>query len=480
MGINLEYRRDNFSGYTDIFGLNDRRGEDFFGEEREPESPTERGRVLFRHKHMLPKDWQAQLELSYQCDRNFLEQFFTNDFNAGKEQDTLIYLKKQRDNWAFTSLLQIRINDFDTQTESLPEFAFHTVGKPLLNDLLTLYAEARAGIKRYRPDDESALIGSHTFLRVDIRQEIDWPVHLGPLNVTPYVMNRATYWDEAPIDGEKNRSYNQAGVRANMHFWRIFDVENRMWDINHLRHVVTPEAHAFIGETDVRPGDLYPMDPDIEQQLQRKRGVNFALNQRLQTKRGLPGKEWITDWMRLNISAGFYESAETTMPSGGRFFSYRPEYSLARDHVNAEYFWHISDSTTLLVDTNYDWDLGKFRRINGAIAVQRNPRLRYFLGARWLRDQGSGIGTAGINYKINRKYSISAFQQYDFEYRDGRNLATSISIIRRLSRWYTGLTFTYDEATDDVGLAIAFWPEGIPETRIGLRANSLLGRSDRN
>ena len=214
---------------------------------------------------------------------------------------------------------------------------------------------------------------------------------------------------------------------------------------------------------------------------QRRRGVNVALYQRLQTKRGLPGKERITDWMRLNISTGFYQSAETTMPSvGGRFFGYRPEYSLARDHVNAEYFWHISDSTTVLADTNFDWETGKFRRINGAIAVHRDPRVRYFLGGRWLRDQNSGVGTAGINYKINRKYSVSAFQQYDFEYRDGRNLATNISIIRKLPRWFAAVTFSFNEATDDVALTVTLWPEGIPETRLGVRTSSLLGRSDRN
>ena len=110
----------------------------------------------------------------------------------------------------------------------------------------------------------------------------------------------------------------------------------------------------------------------------------------------------------------------------------------------------------------------------------RDPRLRYYLGARYLDDLNSCVGTAGFNYELTRKYSFSLFQQYDFQYEGGHNLATSATITRKWPRWYTSFTFTYDQATDDIALYLTLWPEGVPEVQIGSGRMSLLGRSDQN
>jgi len=222
------------------------------------------------------------------------------------------------------------------------------------------------------------------------------------------------------------------------------------------------------------------MDPDIEGHLERTSGLALNLYQRLQTKRGPAENRHTVDWMRLNLSLGLYDNHRDEVPSDGRFFAYRPEYSLDRNHLNAEYFWHISDATTLLADMNYDLDDKQFARGNLGLAVQRDPRLRYYLGVRYIDDVDSAVGTFGVNYKINRKYSISVFEQYDFAFDDGQNLSTSVTITRKLPRWYAAFTFNYDSSDDELTLLITFWPEGIPEVRLGGAKLSLLGKSDEN
>jgi len=483
VGTKVGYARENFTGYSLAYGLMDRRGEDSFGDEREDISaPRERGRLLLRHKQFLPDDWQLQFELSYICDRNFLEEYFPDEFHAGKEQETLLYAKKQRDNWAFTVLLQQRMNRFLTQTESAPDLGFYLIGQPLWEDRLALFSEWRAGMKRYRPAKGSGASDSRMFARLDTRQELDLPLHVKPFNIVPYVVGRLTYWDDQPINGEHCRPYGQIGVRANTHIWRVYnDVTSRLWDLNRLKHIITPEVAVFLADTaGVQPGDLFPMDPDIEHHLPRQSGTSVALYQRLQTKRGRPGQMHTVDWMRLDLVMGIYDVAQNTMPADGRFFGYRPEYSLARNHVNSKYTWNISDSTALLADANYDIDAGDFRRGNIGLAVVRDPRLRYYTGARWIRDLDSSIGTFGFNYKINRKYSVSFFEQYDFEYDSGVNMATSVTFVRKFPRWYAAFTFSYDTTQDVVSLYVTFWPEGIPEVRLGGGRLSLLGTSDMN
>lgn len=483
IGTDISYSRDNYSGYSLAYLLDDQDGNDDFGRERENiDAPGFRGRLLMRHKHLLPRDWRIQMEISYLCDRNFLEAFFPSEFFAGKEQETLLYAKKQRDNWAFTALAKARLNNFLTQTESLPEVGLHWIGQPLLGNALTFFHESRIGRKRYRPDDGLSANSSDLHVRADTRNELNLPLKAGPVNIVPYVVGRATWWDDSPDGNNQCRLYGQIGARANTHLYRVFDsVNSRLWNLNRLRHIVTPEAAVFFSDTGgVNPDDVWPMEPGIEQRIHRTHGFQAGLRQRLQTKRGTGDEQHTVDWMRLNVMAGFFDNAPGGIPSDGIYFTSRPEYGIHRNHVNTDYTWHISDSTTFLADSNYDLDDGEFGRVSAGLAVVRDPRLRYYAGVRHINDLDSTIGSFGARYRLSRKYTVSAFQQYDFEFNGGRNMSTSVTLTRKLPRWYAATTFSYDERTGDVSVYLTLWPEGVPEFRVGSGRMSLLGASDMN
>ncbi len=488
-GIKYKYARQNelrrYSGYGRIFGLFSGSGDDNFGDEREDiTAPGTRGRAMWRHKEYLPHDWEAQFELSYLCDRNFLERYWPTEFFAGKEQETLIYAKKQRDNWAFTVLAKYRINRFLTQDEAMPDLGLHLIGEPLLGDRLTFFSESHAGLRRFVPANDSDLDRSNIFARLDTREEINFPFRVGPITVVPYAVGRLTYWCDAPDDsGEDSRLYGQVGARASANIWRLYgDVSSRLWNLDGLRHIITPEVAVFFSDTgNVSPDELFPLDPDVEEHLRRQNGFSLGVYQRLQPKRGPAGNRHITDWMRLAVVASFFDNGPDGFPADGKFYLYRPEYSLGRNHVNVDYSWYISDSTTFLADLNYDTNRGKIGRAAAGLSVVRSPRLAYYAGMRVVPDMDSAIGIFGAKYKINRKYSVSFFEEYDFDFRGKRNLATNLSIVRKLPRWYVAVTFTFDQSNegDSLGMMISFWPEGIPEVRIGARSD-MFGKSDEN
>jgi hypothetical protein len=484
-GITTKYTRDTYSGYGMIYGLVDREKEDSFGDEREDiPAPGQRGRLLARHKQIMPEDWELQFELSYLCDKNYLEQFFPDEYYAGKEQETLIYAKKQKDNWAFTALLQYRLNRFDTQTESAPDLGFYLIGQPLLGGNVDLYSESHAGIKRFRPANDSNQETSDWFARADTRTEIDAPLKLGPVTVTPYAVGRATYWGDTPDQSDQGRLYGQAGVKASMSTWRVYkDATSRLWDLNGLKHVVTPEAVAFVsGAGNVKPSDVYPMDADIEQNLRDLNGYAIGVSQRLVTKRGPEGDQHQVDWMRLKVMGGFFDPQLDSPHSDGRLFWYRPENSLARHCINGEYTWNISDSTEFLADLNYDIDSRNVARTDLGLVITRDPRLRYYLGWRRIQELHSSVGTVGVEYQLNRVYTVGLFEQYDFDFDGGRNLATGFSIIRKLERWYAGVTFVFDQrqGSSNFGLYLTLWPEGIPEFRLGSGRMSISNSSSMN
>lgn len=476
LGSKLEYEREKFSGYALAYGmLDDDREDDFGTRRRNIAARRERGRLLWRHKQFLPRDWQLQAEFSYLCDENFLEQFFPGEYWTGKEQETLLYAKKQRDNWAVTGLAKWRINDFLTQTEALPDLAGYLIGQSLWNDTLTLHSEGHLGLVRFRPGEDTDMSSSRTVARADVRQEVDAPVALGPVKLLPYAAGRLTYWEDTPRDESLVRPWGQVGVNATMHVWRIYnDVQSRLWDLNRIKHVITPYGGVFWSCTSVEPDRLYPFSPDIEDNVRRLGGGRVGIRQLWQTKRGPKEDQYTADWLRVNVYAALFNDADTALPADGRYFFYRPEYSLPRNSVNGDVAWHVSDSTTFLADGNWDMDSGKLGRGNAGIAVTRDPRLRYYAGVRCINGLDSSVGTFGMNYRINRKYTVSVFEQYDFNFGGAQNLATSITVVRKFSRVYTAFTFVYDRSQGDVGFVMSIWPEGIPEARIGSSRLSLL------
>ena len=526
MGIDLDYERREgnrqYSGYGWINGILDRSNSDKIGDEYNPAVPRqERGSVILRHKEFLPRDWQIQGELSLLSDRNYLQYFYPNEYYTGKPQENLIYAKKQRDNWAVTALVKARLNHFLTQTESYPEVAAYLVGEPFWQDRLTYFGEANFAVMRYlyggpnvsymvnQNQDVFAMWNSDTLARFDTRHEVDLPLHVdtphGPLNLVPYVVGGVTYWSDTTDayagmsndTGDEVRPYLQIGMRANMSFWKIYNqVENRLWDIHKIKHIITPELLVFGTLTGgVDPQDLYPLTDGIES-IRENAGVGFSVLQRLQTKRGPVENRRTVDWMRLNLAMGFYNHQDNRHTGDGAMLMTAPDNSVQRDFINAEYFWSISDTTSLLADLNYDINDGAIDLANIGIAVNRDPRLSYYFGFRYMNDLGtrllangksttlqSGIVTAGFTYRINKKYTVNFYEQYDFLYNDGQNLGTRIGIIRSFPRWKVGLTMAFDQrysGDDEFIVMLTLWPEGIPEVKIGTGAWNLLSESSDN
>jgi hypothetical protein len=580
VGTELDYSRRDYSGYDRFYYVYDADAEDTFGTEAEDiPAPHNRGRVLMRHKQFLPNDWQLQFEFSHICDRNFMQQFFPDEYFAGKEQETVLYAKKQTDNWAFTSLLKYPLNRFQGQAVSqsptnlpaqvgaFPELGLYLLGQPLADDRLTFYHESHAGVVKWRFDNAAYTLDANVpratidgddlppipagtkipsyyndlwsgcLTTFDTREEFSLPLHAGPVNVVPYAVGRWTYmgkgWpdtndsinfegDNIPLsrpfeDEAVCVPYGQIGLKTNAHIWAVFNnVDSRLWDLHGLKHVVTPEATAFLsGAGGTFPSsrfsdmNLYP--PRLDFARDPVSGGAFSLFQRLQTKRGAGAERHTVDWMRMNLTLSLFDDGVDTVPFDGRFFWDRPEDSLIQNALYGEYFWNISDSTLLLADASYTTDTGQLGKAALGLAVSRDPRLRYYAGVRYIREAGLAprwtrvrvpgdpdetlfyypayvdpqhtcVGTFGVDYQLSRKYSVSLFEQYDFAFDGGINLSSAATITRKLPRSYVALVFSYDasQGGDGMSYMIAWWPEGIEEATIGSLTRSPLARSDMN
>ncbi len=474
IGIDANYEREKYFGLLRSYLMTDH-GEDNLGEDREEVSPHDvRGRLLVRHRQYLEDDWQLSLELSYLSDKSFLEEFFETEFDTGKEQETLLYLKKQRDNWAFTAALQARILDFYTQTERLPDFSLHLVGESLPGGAVW-YSENRAGIVRYRDADQTfrellrdgRTIGSGSTPRADTRQELDMPIDIGPVRFVPFAAGRGTAWDDSPHDGGLARGFGIVGVRGSSYFTRVYpQTRSSMFDVDGIRHIIKPDITAWTAESNRDKEDLFPFDETVEE-IAATDGVTVGVRQRWQTKRGAAENRHTVDVVTLDLELAAFNDSESDETTNGYTSSSRPENSISHNYFNTSFVWRINDRTALLNESNYDVNDGQFDIMNVSLAVERTPRLSYLIGYRFIDETESNLLGLDINYRLTEKHTLAVRELFDLD--RGDTLDFTIAFVRRFPRWFTALSFQLDEAEDDYGISLSLWPEGLPQAAFGSR-----------
>ncbi|MFH1748462.1 MAG: LPS assembly protein LptD [Planctomycetota bacterium] len=495
-GVDVDYERQNHFGLFRSYYIHDD-GVDNLGPLRryaeEPET-DDRGRVLWRHRHYLPGNWEATFEISYLSDPNFLEEYERSEFNEGKEQETLIYLKRAGEVDAITFLANWRLLDFTTQTEHLPELAYRRIGDTFLSPLV-MYHESRIGGVRYRPDGPDSIgyplyLYQHRYtgdafsdrnrstdvtFRTDARQEFELPLKLGPVNLVPFASFRGTYWDGSPLlDGGLWRGLGVYGMRGSTVFSRVYDeINSELFDIHRLRHIIQPEFVAWWSHANTRSELLNPFDYGIET-IDDFYGAMIALRQTWQTKRGGTEHPRTVDLLTLNFEAGVFGDADGRVEdSNGWVNPLRPENSRSRNYLAGEAIWRISDTTSLLYEFNVDTDDWSFDRHNVSLAVERSPRLAYVFGYRHASDINMDLIGGGWNYKLSEKHITTVRSWFDLDRGDLGEV--SVAYVRKLPRWYVAVSCEYDSIDDDVTISLSVWPEGIPEWTIGTRRFTGLG-----
>jgi hypothetical protein len=150
--------------------------------------------------------------------------------------------------------------------------------------------------------------------------------------------------------------------------------------------------------------DLFIYDEEIDA-INDVSAFQVALHQRWQTKRGGPGRFRSVDVFTLNIEGNFFLNQPddaSLAPTGfrGLFFASLPEASIPRNSVNADAMWRISDTTVVLADAQYNLDQYELATTSIGLAVQRDPRLNYFVGTRYIGQINSTIATISANYEL--------------------------------------------------------------------------------
>jgi hypothetical protein len=509
-GVNAEYETDDAKGTLIGYVMNDR-GTDDLSRDRKNIDPDRdvRGRFSFRHRQYLPDDWQLTTEVGYVSDKNFLEWKYRDEYWNDKPQETLIYLKRLRDNWAFSILGKVRINDFDTVTEELPSVEYHLKGQSFWDNRLTFYSDNQLARFRNRFDEDGDSPYSNNFYNYSIgqdtsdfytygftRNEVDLPLAWETIKLVPFVAGTFSYEDNYGyqteidgdrVDGEENVVLGEAGLRASTMFWSQDPfVHSEMWDLNGIRHIMTPYVEAVMYEAN-------------EDTVDMRDALHLGLSQRWQTHRGSAENIRSLDWMRLDLETTWLnDDADSSI---GAFNTYGPAgfvyndpsmpfllrrndnyFGMARDTLNGEYVWRVSDTFSLLSDFNYDIDAGHLQQFDIGVSRLVYPDISYYVGTRYLRpviipvdrnddgivdfyEKGSNSFVTAMTYRLSPRYVATFSQEYNFDY--GEAIRSDITVVRQYHRMFYAVSVSFDDSLDRNAVMFSIWPQGIKDLAFG-------------
>lgn len=513
LGSQGNYAGTNFFGLEGpyfgqglLYYINDT-GLDNLGADRRALEPatSNRYRATLRHRQKLGYNLDVVGELGLISDRNFLEQYWENQFDQGKDQETLLYLRQLNENTAWTALMRPQANDFENTTEWLPRGDYFALSKPLLNGALTWSSHSSAGYGRLRRADAPTdpgdvftpipyIVNSEGAVMMS-RHELDAPFNLGDVQFVPFALGEAAYWGEGFDGNSVDRLVGSLGLRSSLYAWRIFPyVQSRLFNVNGLAHKMVFETEYAYTNSSTSFGDI-PQYNEIDDNAQERfrqrfprntygilppgpvpeifdprfyairsgagRGVTDPYNEliddqqvlrlawrhRLQTKVGPPQRLRIKDWMTLDLEGSYFPNPD------------RDNFGENIGLLGARYRWFIGDRTTVVANAKYDlfdgaqqlWDIG--------MTNQRSDRGSLYLGLRQVRAGGvldSQIGTVSMTYQMSPKW-VSTFGTA-FDVKEQRNIGQSLTVTRVGSDFLVHLGTNYDQSKGNAGFAIAVEP----------------------
>jgi len=477
-----------------------------------------RGEATFRHRQNLPGDALVFGEIGYISDRNYLEEYYESRFDTDKDIETL--LGAREDQGAYSAMLWGRadLSGFEATTDWLPRADLYSFSKPLFNGLLYWSSHSSAGYADTQqlppptdPNDPYTPLGmpyntNASGVVAMTRHELAAPFMMGPVNVEPFVMGEAAYWQQGFTSDSVDRYLMNTGVRARMTATRVFPfVRNEILNLNGLAHKHdTLLEYAFTqssrgmneivqyNELDdnaqerfrarfplqIYPG-VVPAEFNTRNYALRNgaglwtsapyhevaddfQALRISFRDRLQTKVGPADAPRIRDWMTWEYGATFFPNAD------------RDNFSKDFGLLYNRYSWNLSDRTTVLANAN--WDLFNPAQNLWSVGVlsQRSLRGSVYLGYRQVKatdylDSQTLIGS--YSYQMSPKWISTASYAYDVAESEFRG--TSLTVSRVGLDWILHFGFGYDVSKDNVGLGISLEPRFGPPSPTNL--SSLLG-----
>ncbi|MBM3978865.1 MAG: LPS assembly protein LptD [Planctomycetes bacterium] len=493
---------DRGVGFVKLYYLAEK-GFDLLGADRGADQvrPPNRGRAIWRHQQEVADGLYFQGQLAYLSDKNFLEQFYKQEFDLGPNQETFAYLAWQRRNFGATALAEARINrEFVSETNALPRVDAHLIGQTFFSDRFVYDMRASAGYFQSRPSEVPpfALLGTDRRLdtgRFNLSQELSAPLELGPLKLAPYGVLDLTEYTNELTGNEIGRVVGGGGARASVPFSRLYgDVTSELLNLRGLYHKailganyryvrsnepynrfplldrlnddaidqswrnMTPFQPQYVPGPDgprlaAAPGyspynpQLYAIRRAVENRTDTLDSLNVLqmdLRQRFQTKRGYPGMEHTVDFFTADVSASWYPDAK------------RDNFGHPFAFLEFATVWNVGDRTSVVTNGWFEPYQGGSQYWNAGVYLNRNDRTNLYIGYRQTDPLNSKAVNLSVGYQLSPRYYFNAGVSYDFGL--SQALSNSVTLTRTGTDLTVSVGFTYTAFVNAFGFQFLVIP----------------------
>ncbi|NQT33245.1 MAG: LPS assembly protein LptD [Candidatus Omnitrophica bacterium] len=424
-----------------------------------------RQRLQWKHRVDFQPGTVGMFEFNKVTDENFLKDYFYNEYEeANRVPLNYGSIVSSNNNYSASILGNVRVNDFYTVVERLPEAKLDVYSQQLWNTPLYYEANYTASVfkKAYRKQDKRA---AEKVNRLDVFQKISMIASLGPLKITPYGTFRGTFYSAKGGENKAvGRSILGTGVDLYMRFFKTYDVATNFLklDINELRHIITPSAgFSYEGMPTVDPNDLYQMD-SIDA-LDHSTKVSFSLENKLQTRRQRGDSLVVDDLARFIMSADCFYVMEKSW-DGLKGHTQLRNFTFDLELRPYSWFW---------VDGDMEIDAKDESLKSSSVELSIRPWdfLRFDLGYRYekmLPDNRNQL-IMDLNYMINPKWKVGIYERFDVETRKVEE--QQYSITRDLHCWEVEVVYDIDGSNflkDEYTFWVVFKIKAFPDLPIGL------------
>ncbi len=536
VGTIFKLNDDLGHGVIDLYGLYDFGGVDRTSSGLNVEDNAGmRGIMDAEWQTALSNDFTLQTQFAYISDETYVTAWREREFDTRREYETSLYFNGVSNNTALSLLTKYDLNDFISNSyllasrsyvvDKMPELSYRRYGDDVL-DGVSWTQQWSANAMSIRPTTGTPnslgvpvgawgnAIGANDSIRdayddagyrdnyvsrLDTRHEVSVPMTDGIATLTPFVTGQATGYladefSEYSADAENLRFQAGGGARASLHYVRVDDsVQNRLLDLNRMRHIIEPYSTLWAGWDSIAEGAL----PLYDQEFEGSTGgaaANLGVRNTLQTQRGGAGAWQSVDWVKLDTGVVINDGGSDFTPTAVNpldpnsslqwrqspipsFYSFRPELSQWGSHAYGMSTWELSDSLTLGGTMKYLFEDREFVTKDNSIlpnlamgslglAMRHNPMVSTYIEYRYLAPTESELLQAGFLYRAGKRYLIAASPQYDLLAGELRAVAGSVT--RTFPDFDFNASVGYDLIEDNttIGFSLSI-PAGSGPSNVG-------------
>ncbi len=407
----------------------------------------ERFKGEWRHKWDIAKNTNVIWQYYKLSDKDFLKEFFEGEYENDTNPPTYFLLTRGFSTTGTLSLRSdVRVNRFTSAVDRLPEINYILPGHKIFES--GFYWKNSTTYSNLAKLEASPSTHRYESNRFDTDNEISYPFKVQIFELRPFVGGEETFYSKtlSKTDNNTVRGIFKTGADVSTRFFRVYDVKTNWlnFDINRLRHVVTPSvAYFYTHDPSLESEKLVQFD--IMDNLARRHGMTFGLENKLQTKRDKKS----VDLLRFLVTSDFYLKEDTHKSSFNNI--------VTKTDLIPNRFVDIYAQTT------YDTIERHFSSANFDVYFNGpNDKWSLGLGKRYERRVDDQI-TTQLNYRINHKWYCEFYQRWDIDH--GIDKEQQYAIVRDLHEWEARISFNHKD-TDGDSIWVVFTLKEFPDLAV--------------